>query len=417
MHAGHPSLGMKLDPVTGEPSGSAHSMWTRVCARCFHEKYYEQRASSLLFARDFTKDFFKQRDWALKSLSAKNDLFRKRRERLSSYDGQVTLKVHERKIVCWEEDSLAPECRICTDPFSPLNRKHHCRLCGRIICGEPSCSMFVDLGSLRDVRICSDCHEIAIRVPAQQELLQNIRNEPLPRMYAEMKQVRLQLEGIMPRFNEQLVKFEVEMGKDEPDEEHLLEIRHEAMAARDTAMILFRHLDEVRKSIKGLSTAADDEAFRDTCANIDRYAIKFLQENMFTLRLLPRLDLSSLRQRKLERARQKQFEEQSYRRETNEAPSLLPRLLRVFRSGSDEGRPDLSSRSALHIPPPANLEAIKEKIAVLEEQKGQLEGFLAEAVKEQRFDEVRSVRSALQDLHQELARLCRIVASVDPLQL
>ncbi|GHJ83944.1 hypothetical protein NliqN6_0346 [Naganishia liquefaciens] len=46
----------------------------------------------------------------------------------------------EMGIVKWEEDKDVKRCRICQSSFSLANRKHHCRLCGRIICSLPPTS-------------------------------------------------------------------------------------------------------------------------------------------------------------------------------------------------------------------------------------------------------------------------------------
>ncbi|WVN89306.1 uncharacterized protein L203_104528 [Cryptococcus depauperatus CBS 7841] len=43
----------------------------------------------------------------------------------------------EQAIVKWEDDSTVRRCRICASSFSLSNRKHHCRLCGRIVCSLP----------------------------------------------------------------------------------------------------------------------------------------------------------------------------------------------------------------------------------------------------------------------------------------
>lgn len=40
--------------------------------------------------------------------------------------------------VLWQPDDSASHCPLCTLQFSWLQRKHHCRCCGRIVCG--SCS-------------------------------------------------------------------------------------------------------------------------------------------------------------------------------------------------------------------------------------------------------------------------------------
>ena len=44
----------------------------------------------------------------------------------------------EQQITPWAPDSSASACPICTTSFHPLtNRKHHCRLCGTLVCSLP----------------------------------------------------------------------------------------------------------------------------------------------------------------------------------------------------------------------------------------------------------------------------------------
>jgi len=38
----------------------------------------------------------------------------------------------------WEYDDAQPYCACCSSEFGPLNRKHHCRSCGKIFCGDCS---------------------------------------------------------------------------------------------------------------------------------------------------------------------------------------------------------------------------------------------------------------------------------------
>ncbi|KAH8833947.1 FYVE-domain-containing protein [Flagelloscypha sp. PMI_526] len=76
----------------------------------------------------------------------------KERRRTSSFFGSLSasfivpsmddldqaLKEAEQRITPWEEDKHVNECWICQTSFHPLtNRKHHCRLCGRIVCALP----------------------------------------------------------------------------------------------------------------------------------------------------------------------------------------------------------------------------------------------------------------------------------------
>ncbi|GAA5947238.1 hypothetical protein JCM3765_001585 [Sporobolomyces pararoseus] len=47
------------------------------------------------------------------------------------------IKEEEQKLVKWQEDKSIKNCQICKIGFGFLTRKHHCRLCGRIICFLP----------------------------------------------------------------------------------------------------------------------------------------------------------------------------------------------------------------------------------------------------------------------------------------
>jgi len=49
---------------------------------------------------------------------------------------------HEQRVVAWAEGSFVPACPACTRSFTPVRRRHHCRLCGAVMCQD--CSQFVD---------------------------------------------------------------------------------------------------------------------------------------------------------------------------------------------------------------------------------------------------------------------------------
>lgn len=50
-------------------------------------------------------------------------------------------KKHEQSIVEWIDESIVPLCPSCANKFSILQRKHHCRLCGAVMCSK--CSQFI----------------------------------------------------------------------------------------------------------------------------------------------------------------------------------------------------------------------------------------------------------------------------------
>ena len=64
----------------------------------------------------------------------------------------------------WLADHVASNCQMCRKQFGRLQftRKHHCRMCGRIVCS--TCSdqkrQIPKLGIDDHVRVCNLCSEI-----------------------------------------------------------------------------------------------------------------------------------------------------------------------------------------------------------------------------------------------------------------
>ncbi|ELP85423.1 FYVE, RhoGEF and PH domain containing protein, putative [Entamoeba invadens IP1] len=57
-------------------------------------------------------------------------------------------------------DSESPECALCKSKFSFVNRRHHCRKCGKCICAECSKGrMPINEGNTTQERVCKQCYE------------------------------------------------------------------------------------------------------------------------------------------------------------------------------------------------------------------------------------------------------------------
>jgi rabenosyn-5 len=57
------------------------------------------------------------------------------------------LRALEQSIVSWEDDASVAECPFCQQSFTQYSfRRHHCRICGRIVCGDPATNCSNDIG-------------------------------------------------------------------------------------------------------------------------------------------------------------------------------------------------------------------------------------------------------------------------------
>jgi len=53
----------------------------------------------------------------------------------------------EQSIVTWEDDASISRCPFCQQEFSSYTfRRHHCRLCGRVVCGDPLTDCSKEIG-------------------------------------------------------------------------------------------------------------------------------------------------------------------------------------------------------------------------------------------------------------------------------
>eukprot|EP00929_Paragymnodinium_shiwhaense_P069231 TRINITY_DN34925_c0_g1_i1.p1 TRINITY_DN34925_c0_g1~~TRINITY_DN34925_c0_g1_i1.p1 ORF type:complete len:627 (-),score=150.71 TRINITY_DN34925_c0_g1_i1:443-2323(-) len=63
----------------------------------------------------------------------------------------------------WQEDTAS--CTLCDVPFGPLSRRHHCRVCGRCVCGPCSPSTVLVPGQAMPQRTCTPCIKVVQHGP------------------------------------------------------------------------------------------------------------------------------------------------------------------------------------------------------------------------------------------------------------
>ncbi|KAK0458468.1 FYVE zinc finger-domain-containing protein [Desarmillaria tabescens] len=246
---------------------------------------------------------------------------------LSSGGGQHDVRAAEQRITPWEDDAAVSKCPLCRASFHPLtNRKHHCRLCGKIICSLPvrhpqrpvQCSTLfvvdpksrkieevgegVDYGVkkrrvgsisgpggagkrpveepeddsekfLKGVRICQDCRPILLRQQYQQEMS---AVPTFAKLYQVLLELEKELEDCLPQFQELIVSLN--------QDEHPTK---EATAARKRLLDIFAQYDAVAKRIRKLPCTPGSSQDRVQMAVTTRANI-FLQKHMFPLQSLPK---------------------------------------------------------------------------------------------------------------------------------
>ncbi|PPR08087.1 hypothetical protein CVT24_010548 [Panaeolus cyanescens] len=306
------------------------------------------------------------------------------------------IRVAEQRITPWQEDSTVNKCPLCLTPFHPLtNRKHHCRLCGQIVCSLPVkypqrpalCStLFVvdsitrrieEVGEgihygvrkkkvsgtsksgtqdeedkfLKGVRICSNCRPVLLKQQYEDEI------HAIPsvvKLYERLIALEEEIEEALPKFQELILNLS-----------HQEQPTKEASTSRRRLLDSFVQYDKLSKRIRSLPCPNGPGSSQDRVqmAILNR-ANAFLQKNMFPLQSLPTSGLSSR--------------------------SAKP-------AGSDYDARDSD------VP---NMDAVlMQTLQPLLEQEALLENFIEEAKNQRKFEDVRSLKQNLAEIRREIEKI------------
>ncbi|KAF9483871.1 FYVE-domain-containing protein [Pholiota conissans] len=312
---------------------------------------------------------------------------------------KMDIRAQEQRITPWQDDAAVSKCPLCSATFHPLtNRKHHCRLCGQIICSLPikhpqrkaSCSTLfvvdtntreieevgegVDYGVrrrktsiingpqsrqeeedkfLKGVRICRECRPILLR----QQYYQQARNVPLlTKMYERFVHLEADIEEYLPKFQELLMTLS---HHDQPT--------REASAARKNLLESFAQYDRLSKEIRALPCPNGPGSSQDRVqAAIMTRANIFLQKNMFPLQSLPTPKSNN--------------------------------------KGNKSAKDDASGTivTSTYVDPDS---AVAHALQPLLEQETLLESFVEEAQAQRKFEDVKTLKMNLAEIRQEIEKI------------
>ncbi|TFK76568.1 hypothetical protein BDN72DRAFT_756093 [Pluteus cervinus] len=312
-------------------------------------------------------------------------------------NGKVDIRAEEQRITPWDDDSTTSKCPLCVQvhslpaSFHPLtNRKHHCRLCGKIVCSLPikrpqrpvPCSTLfvvdpktkkieevgegVDYGVrrkrpstgangivrmeededrfLKGVRICKECRPVLLR---QQYLQETLLVPPFVRLYEIFLLLEKDIESTLPQYQE----FVLNLSQD-------IQPTKEALIIRKRLLESFAQYDTLSKQIRSLQCPRGPGSSPDRVqAAILTRASLFLQKNMLPLQSLPAPSRGGIKP------------------SNGETPKVGP-------------SPDIA-----HILQP------------LLEQEALLEGFVEEASAQRKFEDVKSLKANLAEIRAEIEKI------------
>ncbi|XP_052286152.1 rabenosyn-5-like isoform X10 [Dreissena polymorpha] len=223
-------------------------------------------------------------------------------------------KAFEKSVVHWQPDNEVNICRFCNRSFSMTRRRHHCRLCGGIMCDR--CSQFLthayakkltnpafsfDSGreqgflkrsssnfSLKSmfssegdphIRSCDDCRKLLERRDLQIE--QRNTKSTIVLLYEKLKYLIEECEALLAKY--------LPMAESLSSGESTYKLQ-EAQLKRTELVQKYHHIDEISKRISTLNNDLEESVSHkqdQLQKSIRTNASNFMQENMMGLQNLP----------------------------------------------------------------------------------------------------------------------------------
>jgi len=84
-------------------------------------------------------------------MTAIENAIKKNKQTKSDSHGQVA--------PVWDPDASSDKCSKCNAQFTMFNRRHHCRHCGKIVCGDCSKKQFRLDYSGKSEKVCDTCYK------------------------------------------------------------------------------------------------------------------------------------------------------------------------------------------------------------------------------------------------------------------
>lgn len=321
---------------------------------------------------------------------------------LSFSSGKNQRKQLEQSVVTWEDDGSVTRCPFCQQEFSSYTfRRHHCRLCGRVVCGDPftDCSVEVGLNVAArdnqvmekaggevgiDVRMCKECQKTVF---SRQDFAASLAHKPPDvKAYENLVQFETGIRLMLPKFQRLLQALQ------NPDKPPSPESLAEASRTRKRLTDAFGQYNVAARRIRDLPTNSPTQAKLQKA--IFQEAGNFLHIHMLPLKALPKLMKHAAPSDRL-----------TPNGKTNGA-------LASIKFNDVDGASQASSSSAISAMEVEEKE-LRERLIVLEEQSFLVKEQIAQASKRRKFDEVSSLSQNVEDLGREIDHVQNQLGQLD----
>ncbi|KAB8219851.1 hypothetical protein BDV33DRAFT_231293 [Aspergillus novoparasiticus] len=417
-------------------------LWCRVCETCYKSREGYNDHSGLV--RDRTDDFKSVRKQTVDKAFLEVSRLEKRLTRLTQLLASLSVeqiqsntskiwsiawqndqrKALEQTVVSWQDDSSVLRCPFCQQDFTSYTfRRHHCRTCGRVVCGDPTtgCSTEVPLSITPlskastekssnmdimniDVRLCKECRATLFdRRDFEADLM---RKPPDLRAYENLVQFERGIRILQPKFQKLLTALQ------DPRRPPSSAQIAEASKIRKRLIDSFAQYDVAARRIRDLPT--ESSAQQRLQKAIYQQASNFLHLHMLPLKSLPKVLKHSTPNGRLPSSptsspSPSNGSTSGHRRQGSAVSNLKYNSVAASGSNSSLASDTSSAISALE----AEEKSLRERLIVLEEQKFFVSEMIADANRRRKFDEVSSLAMNVEDLSREIDRVNGMLERLD----
>lgn len=438
------SRSAKHEPIRG--------FWCRVCETCYKSREgYNDKSG---FERNHLTDFSRVRRNNIDKTYLEVSRLEKRLTRLTQllanppeevqqaankrwslpWGQNDPRKALEQSVVTWQDDASVLRCPYCQQEFTPYTfRRHHCRTCGKVVCGDPAtaCSTKIGLnvassmspvlmltGDITDhvpansatekpsydsipidVRLCKECDSTLF---SKRDFdIETQAPSPSSRAYSNLTEFEHGIRMLMPKFQKLLNLLQ------DPDKPPTSAQLAEASKVRKRLIDAFTQYDVAARRIRDLPTTVATQQKLQRA--VYQQASNFLHLNMLPLKTLPKI----LKHATPHGGRANGM---------SSPPALLPNgrpppgaaLAHIrYNSLDADAASQMSSASSQISALEAEEKSLRERLIVLEEQKFFVGEMIADANKRRKFDEVAALAGNVEDLGREIDSVQGLLSGLD----